>query len=283
MSNTELIGSSAKFRTVLHQVNTAASTNNSVLIPGETGTGKEMIAQAIYQAGTRRHYKFVPLNCAAIPAALQESDLFGHERGAFSGVVTQSLGRFQAADRIAKVAPPESTVLNSAEIGRGRDLTARAAHKRSCKSGRAPIKVSSAARPRSLTSSELFRYENEALTGAVQWRPRRFEPAGGGTTFRVEVGDLPPDMLVALMRVPKERELERVRASTANLRRRARDRRHQSRPEGRRSEGNFAPGFVLSAQRIISQPCSAPSRAERGGSIDFAQERSKDGEPSGSV
>jgi transcriptional regulator with GAF, ATPase, and Fis domain len=171
MSNTELIESSAKFRAVLHQVNTVASTNNSVLIPGETGTGKEMIAQAIYQAGTRRHYKFVSLNCAAIPAALQESDLFGHERGAFSGVVTQSLGRFQAADRIAKVAPPESTVLNSAEIGRGRDLTARAAHKRSCKSGRAPINVSSAARPRSLTPSELFRYENEALTGAVQWRP----------------------------------------------------------------------------------------------------------------
>jgi hypothetical protein len=109
-----------------------------------------------------------------------------------------------------------------------------------------------------------------------------FRTSGWWTTFRVEVGDLPPDMLVALMRVPKERELERVRASTANLRRRARDRRHQSRPEGRRSEGNFAPGFVLSAQRI-SQPCSAPSRAERGGSIDFAQERSKDGEPSGSV
>src|SRR5580704_1303160 len=272
MSNTELIRSSPKFRAVLHQVNTVALTNYSVLIPGETGTGKEMIAQAIYQASTRRHHKFVPLNCAAIPAALQESDLFGHERGAFSGVVTQSLGRFQAADRIAKIAPPESTVLNSAEMGRGKGLTARAAHKRSCRSGRAPIKVSSAVRQRSLTSSELFRHENEAFTGAVQWRPRRLELAGGGTTVRDEVGDLPPDMQVALMRVPKERELEGVRASTANLRRRARDRRDQSRPEGRHGEGNFAPGFVLSPQRI-SQPCSAPSRAERGGSIDFAHER----------
>jgi transcriptional regulator with GAF, ATPase, and Fis domain len=158
MSNTELIGSSAKFRAVLHQVNTVASTNNSVLIPGETGTGKEMIAQAIYQAGTRRHYKFVSLNCAAIPAALQESDLFGHERGAFSGVVTQSLGRFQAVERIAKVAPPESTVLNSAEIGRGMELTARAS----------PQKVL------------------EVRVGT----PRRFELAGGGMTFRDDVGDI---------------------------------------------------------------------------------------------
>ncbi|MGA8598812.1 MAG: sigma-54 factor interaction domain-containing protein, partial [Bryobacteraceae bacterium] len=99
MSTSELIGVSPKFRAVLEAVGIVASGDCAVLVQGETGTGKEVIAQAIHNAGPRRHNRFVALNCAAIPSMLLESELFGHERGAFTGAVTQTMGRFQAADR----------------------------------------------------------------------------------------------------------------------------------------------------------------------------------------
>src|SRR4051795_13658554 len=95
----DLIGSSPKFRAVLEDVETVASADCAVLIQGETGTGKEVIAQAIHDVSPRRQHRFVAINCAAIPAALLESELFGHERGAFTGAVTPRMGRFQAADR----------------------------------------------------------------------------------------------------------------------------------------------------------------------------------------
>jgi formate hydrogenlyase transcriptional activator len=99
MAISDLIGSSPKFRAVLDAINMVASANCSVLVQGETGTGKEVIAQAIHDASPRRQNRFVALNCAAIPSALLESELFGHERGAFTGAVNQTAGRFQTADR----------------------------------------------------------------------------------------------------------------------------------------------------------------------------------------
>jgi formate hydrogenlyase transcriptional activator len=94
----DLIGRTVKFRTVLDAINVVAPIDSAVLIRGETGTGKEAVARAIHEASPRRQNRFVALNCAAIPTALLESELFGHERGAFTGAVSQTTGRFQAAD-----------------------------------------------------------------------------------------------------------------------------------------------------------------------------------------
>jgi transcriptional regulator with GAF, ATPase, and Fis domain len=99
MAIADLIGSSAKFRALLDDIKMVAPVDSAVLIQGETGTGKEVIAQAIHEASPRRQNRFVALNCAAIPGALLESELFGHERGAFTGAVAQTMGRFQTADR----------------------------------------------------------------------------------------------------------------------------------------------------------------------------------------
>ncbi len=99
MAISELIGSSPKFRAVLNNIKLVAPVDCAVLVRGETGTGKELIAQAIHDASPRRQNRFVAINCAAIPAPLLESELFGHERGAFTGAVAQAMGRFQAADR----------------------------------------------------------------------------------------------------------------------------------------------------------------------------------------
>ncbi len=98
MAIADLIGSSAKFRALLNDVELVASVDSAVLIQGETGTGKEVIARAIHAASPRRNHRFVALNCAAIPSALLESELFGHEKGAFTGASTQTRGRFQMAD-----------------------------------------------------------------------------------------------------------------------------------------------------------------------------------------
>jgi formate hydrogenlyase transcriptional activator len=95
----EVIGDSAALRRVLEQVQTVAPTGSTVLVLGETGTGKELIARALHDLSPRQSRTFVKLNCAAIPTGLLESDLFGHEKGAFTGAVSQKVGRFELADK----------------------------------------------------------------------------------------------------------------------------------------------------------------------------------------
>jgi formate hydrogenlyase transcriptional activator len=107
-----IIGDSQALRAVLREVDLVAPTTSTVLIQGETGTGKELIARAIHRLSPRRNAPFVTLNCAAIPATLIESELFGHERGAFTGALMQRMGRFEMAhggtlflDEIGEIAP----------------------------------------------------------------------------------------------------------------------------------------------------------------------------------
>jgi formate hydrogenlyase transcriptional activator len=95
----EIIGRSKALDRVLREIQTVAPTDSTVLITGETGSGKELVARAIHQLSTRRDRAFVKLNCAAIPTGLLESELFGHEKGAFTGAINQRIGRFELANR----------------------------------------------------------------------------------------------------------------------------------------------------------------------------------------
>ena len=95
----EIVGRSSALRSVLQDIETVAPTDSTVLIYGETGTGKELIARAIHNLSTRGKNAFVKLNCAAIPTGLLESEMFGHEKGAFTGAVAQRIGRFELANR----------------------------------------------------------------------------------------------------------------------------------------------------------------------------------------
>jgi formate hydrogenlyase transcriptional activator len=95
----EIIGRSKTLRAILKQIETVAPTDSTVLIHGETGTGKELVARAIHELSDRRQGTFVSLNCAAIPTGLLESEMFGHEKGAFTGAIGQRIGRFELAHR----------------------------------------------------------------------------------------------------------------------------------------------------------------------------------------
>ena len=94
----DIVGKSSALRSVLDQVAIVAPTNATVLLHGETGTGKELIARAIHKLSSRRHRNFVCMNCASVPSGLLESDVFGHERGAFTGALMQKKGRLELAD-----------------------------------------------------------------------------------------------------------------------------------------------------------------------------------------
>ena len=99
MNFEEIVGASSALRYALNQVETVAPTDSTVLLLGETGTGKELVARAIHSHSRRKDRAFVKLNCAAIPTGLLESELFGHERGAFTGAVSQKIGRLELADK----------------------------------------------------------------------------------------------------------------------------------------------------------------------------------------
>ncbi|MDB4890523.1 MAG: histidine kinase [Gemmatimonadetes bacterium] len=128
----------------------------------------------------------------------------------FEEIIGSSKTLKNALSRVAKVAPTDSTVVITGETGTGKELIARAVHKRSHRAGRAFVSVNCAALAPALVSSELFGHEKGAFTGATQRRLGRFELANGGTIFLDEVGELPPDTQVALLRVLQEREFERV-------------------------------------------------------------------------
>jgi formate hydrogenlyase transcriptional activator len=95
----EILGNTPAIRDVLRHISTVAPTNSTVLIQGETGTGKELVARAIHNLSSRRDNLFAKLNCAAIPSGLLESELFGHEKGAFTGAIAKKVGRFEVADK----------------------------------------------------------------------------------------------------------------------------------------------------------------------------------------
>jgi PAS domain S-box-containing protein len=128
----------------------------------------------------------------------------------FEEIVGTSPALKSVLSRISKVAPSDSTVLITGETGTGKELVARAIHRRSDRASRAFVSVNCAAIPRDLTASELFGHEKGAFTGAIQQRLGRFELANGGTIFLDEVGELPPETQIALLRVLQEREFERV-------------------------------------------------------------------------
>ena len=131
----------------------------------------------------------------------------------FEEIVGSSEGLRQVLTQVSKVAPTDSTVLILGETGTGKELIARAIHNLSKRSTRAFIRVNCAAIPPALVASELFGHEKGSFTGAFQRRLGRFESADGGTIFLDEVGELPPETQVALLRVLQEREFERVGGS----------------------------------------------------------------------
>ena len=131
----------------------------------------------------------------------------------FEEIVGSSQPIRQLLKQVEKVAPLDSTVLILGKTGTGKELVARALHRRSKRANRPFIRVNCAAIPQSLIASELFGHEKGAFTGALQRRVGRFEAANGGTLFLDEVGELPMETQIALLRVLQEKELERVGSS----------------------------------------------------------------------
>ena len=164
-------------------------------------------------AGVVKHLHKIPALKDRLPS---ESIVLREEidkTAMFEEIVGASLPLRTVLSHVSKVAPTDSTVLITGETGTGKELIARAIHKRSPRSARAFVAVNCAAIPSSLIASELFGHEKGAFTGALQRRQGRFELADGGTIFLDEVGELPAETQIMLLRVLQEREFERVGGS----------------------------------------------------------------------
>jgi formate hydrogenlyase transcriptional activator len=156
--------------------------------------------------------------CATYPLSMEDDTFVPFESGqvmqeriaGIDAIVGESQAMTSVLRQVSLVAPTDSTVLILGETGTGKELIAQAIHKRSNRSGRPFIRVNCAAIPSSLIASELFGHERGAFTGAMQRRVGRFEAADGGTIFLDEIGELPMDTQIALLRVLQEREIERV-------------------------------------------------------------------------
>jgi PAS domain S-box-containing protein len=153
--------------------------------------------------GRKRAEERLQRENAALHEELNQASMFGE-------IVGSSEPLRKVLSQVSKVALSDSTVLILGQTGTGKELVARAIHKHSRRAGRPFIGVNCGAIPTSLVASELFGHEKGAFTGATQRRLGRFEAANGGTIFLDEVGDLPPDIQIALLRVLQEREIERV-------------------------------------------------------------------------
>ncbi len=187
----------------------------------------------------------------------------------FEEIVGSSKALRQVLAQVAKVAPTDSTVIISGETGTGKELIARAIHKRSNRSTRAFIVVNCAAIPQSLIASELFGHEKGAFTGALQRRTGRFEAADGGTIFLDEIGELPMETQIALLRVLQEREFERI-GSTEPLRVDVRVLAATNRDLKRAvSAGTFRQDLFY---RLDVFPINVPSLRERAGDIPLLVE-----------
>jgi transcriptional regulator with GAF, ATPase, and Fis domain len=186
-----------------------------------------VVAQAIRQDSGGFEYLGTGMDVTATKLAFQEiqelKDKLYKENVAFKEEIDQSsmfeeiVGTSHPLRRVLahveKVAPTESTVLITGETGTGKELIARAIHKRSPRADRPFIRVNCAAIPQSLVASELFGHEKGAFTGATQRRHGRFEMADGGTLFLDEIGELPADTQISLLRVLQEKEIERIGGS----------------------------------------------------------------------
>jgi len=181
------IGSSDEAIRLIRLIALCANSDAPILIQGETGAGKEVVSRELHRQSARSAKNFVGINCAAIPAQLLESELFGHKKGAFSGAIADRVGRFQLADQ---------GTLFLDEIGNF-------------------VGINCAAIPAQLLESELFGHKKGAFSGAIADRVGRFQLADQGTLFLDEIGDMPLDLQVKLLRVLEEREVMPVGASRA--------------------------------------------------------------------